>query len=301
MVILFLFPVLSSAFCLSLPTGRRASPPSLHGMTRRLCSCSSTSRHFFCSLFSRHVFFTRSWTRYADEKTTVEMHNDRRRMTSCIRNGDLPTFFTRFYWSQSMSRQESRGSKILDWWYNYVIFKELISLLNLLPSIRDYHVDVIKFPYHNIQMTTSGESHNAVESARLSHKSVRKEVGGSCTLTRSRLVHSPNWSAAACLFYLRGWEGGTRTEGLADKRIHARVEARIYGRSQVPGTGSWLWFVGNIRPRITITCFRRGASSSPARSLSSFSHIFLVLSIPAFRRKWNRSHSEKPTKLRFSI
>lgn len=78
MWLLFLFPIRSSGFCLFLPTQRRASPPSLHGMTRRLCSCSSTSCHFFCSLFSRHLF-TRSWTRYTDEKTTAEVHNDRRR------------------------------------------------------------------------------------------------------------------------------------------------------------------------------------------------------------------------------
>jgi len=81
-LLLFLFPVLSSSFCpsplsfsLSFSSGRRASPPSLHGMTRRLCSCSSTSRHFFCSLFSHHLF-TRFWTRYADGKTTAETHND---------------------------------------------------------------------------------------------------------------------------------------------------------------------------------------------------------------------------------
>lgn len=110
--------------------------------------------------------------------------------------------------------------------------------------------------------------------------SIRKEVG-SCTLTRSTLVHSPNWSAAARLFYLRGWEGGTRTEGPADKRIHAGVEARIYGRSQVPGTGSWL--VG-WQPRITITCFRRGASSSPARSLPPFPLSLLFFSYSRFRR-----------------
>lgn len=37
------------------------------------------------------------------------------------------------------------------------------------------------------------------------------------------LYISPNWSVADRLFYLRGWEGGTRTETRPTVRTHARI------------------------------------------------------------------------------
>lgn len=127
------------------------------------------------------------------------------------------------------------------------------------------------------------------------YKSITMEVGGSCRFTRSTLVHSPNWSTATRLFYLRGWEGGTRTERRADKRIHAGVEAQVCGRNQVPGTGSWLagWLAGrlagNTQPHVDNYVFwqRRQFLSHPffSRALQNFIGNKILLPLP-FRKSY---------------
>lgn len=105
-----------------------------------------------------------------------------------------------------------------------------------------------------------------------------------------------NWSAAARLFYLLGWEGGTRTEG----RIHAGVEARIYGRSQVPGTESWLATHVHVK---AITCFKRGASLSLSLS-HHFAPLLILFSYFQFKVSADiksRSYSKEMEAREFSI
>jgi len=286
-------------------------------------------------------------------------------MRPCVRNGDLPTFFTHLYcWSQLMSRQKSTGYKTLGWWYvsvwhetlairhlslslcarssnkdRYAVHEEwtctrsrwirlrllksnlelfLVSLESpfldddvslccpafsrkryfseitllthphLIFRLRSMMIGLSRavVPYCEKRRPITGDQRSRREDAgsdRFSHErpprgSWQVLQGRSCTFTRTILVHSPNWSAAARLFYLRGWEGGTDegTSGQTDIRRSGR--ARVYSRDHVPGTGSWQagW------QRTTRSDRERGANSPPSSRVFFFPRNFLIFSIPAF-------------------
>lgn len=104
---------------------------------------------------------------------------------------------------------------------------------------------------------------------RLSWKSIREEVGtaGPAGLRGPHLC--TNWSAAARLFYLRGWEGGTRTEGRTNGYTQ-EWKPDSTAKYQELGPGWLATYDHDVYERLCVL------KEAPV-SLLSFSYSFLVV------------------------